>query len=76
MATLKLLSTQRMAAIYEPYFTELGRLVYVWEITFMRDLAALFWRTTGIENGDIPLAIWHSERSDLAQHVRILCGPL
>jgi hypothetical protein len=51
---------------FSPYAAELGTLVYVWN-EMQEKLADLFWAVTEIQNGAIPLAIWHSTQNDRAQ---------
>ncbi len=51
---------------FTPYAAKLGSLVYVWN-DLHDSLALLFWVVTGITNGLVPLAIWHSTDSDRAQ---------
>jgi len=51
---------------FQPYVIELGTLVYAWN-RLHDHLAELFWCVTGIINGKIPLAIWHSTPNDRAQ---------
>src|ERR1700730_16658421 len=59
-------SPEEISKRFQPYVVELGTLVYIW--TRLHDhLAELFWRVTGILNGNIPLAIWHSTPNDRAQ---------
>ena len=65
--TAKRLPLHKQATkINNKYSLELGRMVAEWN--FLHDsLAYLFWQTTGIFNGSIPLAIWNSTNSDLSQ---------
>jgi hypothetical protein len=51
---------------FKPYAAELGALVYVWN-GLQENLAELFWAITEIQNGSIPLGIWHSTQNDRAQ---------
>ena len=51
---------------FAPYALELGKLTFSWN-HLHEALAQLFWETTGIANGAIALAIWHSTPSDRSQ---------
>jgi hypothetical protein len=51
---------------FEPYAVEMGKLVYAWN-RLHEKLAGLFWAVTGISDGAVPFAIWHSIPSDLSQ---------
>lgn len=59
-------TTRELNKAVRLYALELARLTIEWN-HLHENLANLFWRSTGITNGAIPLAIWHSIRSDLAQ---------
>lgn len=59
-------SAEEIAKNLRPYVAELGLVVYSWN-KLQENLAWLFWCVTGIANGAIPLAIWHSIENDRAQ---------
>lgn len=63
---IKALTPKKRDLILRPYEIETGRLVWQWN-HLQDQLARLFWRVTGISNGAIAFAIWHSTPSDLAQ---------
>jgi hypothetical protein len=66
MAPTKLPTRRELDKAFKPYALELGHLVHSWN--HLQDgLARLFWRVTGIKDGAVPLAIWHSTPSDLSQ---------
>lgn len=54
----------------EPYAIAMGELIYGWN-HLQEELANLFWRVTGIKNGAIPFAIWHSTPSDHNQRMML-----
>ncbi len=62
----KILTALQIERKYRPLVVDIGLLVVSWS-RLQETLARLFWFVTGIENGAIPLAIWHSTKSDRAQ---------
>jgi hypothetical protein len=66
MPITKVPSGQERQETIEPYLIEIGALVLSWNYLH-EELANLFWRVTGIPNGAIAFAIWHSTPSDLTQ---------
>jgi len=59
-------TTKEQIALLRPYQLAIGDLAIMWNQLHDR-LAELFWTVTGVENGMIALAIWHSTPSDFAQ---------
>jgi hypothetical protein len=57
---------ERAQQARKPYVIALGELVIAWN-SLQENLADLFWVITGVSNGAIPLAIWHSTNNDRAQ---------
>jgi hypothetical protein len=51
---------------FEPYAVQLGWIAYSWN-ALHEALGSVFWTLTGIQNGNIPLAIWHSIPNDRTQ---------
>jgi hypothetical protein len=70
MAVIKAPSYEERRKIIEPYLIATGELVYAWN-QLHEELAGLFWRITGIKNGAIPFAIWHSTPSDHGQRAML-----
>lgn len=60
------LTQEKRDELLQPYEIETGRLVWTWN-HLQDSLSRLFWRTTGVSNGALAYAIWHSTPSDLAQ---------
>ena len=65
-AIIRFPTPQAVTKVYAPYALELGKLIYAWN-HLHESLAHLFWQLTGIKNGSIALAIWHSVQSDRTQ---------
>ena len=63
---VKIPSQKQLEKQFEPYAIELGKLVYAWN-RLHEKLFGLFWVVTGVQNGNIANAIWHSTDSDRAQ---------
>jgi hypothetical protein len=61
---------QESIKLFEPYAIAMGELVYAWN-HLQEELAGLFWRLSGIENGAIAFAIWHSTPNDHAQRAML-----
>jgi hypothetical protein len=59
-------SQKQLEKQFEPYAIELGKLVYAWN-RLHEKLFDLFWAVTGLQNGNIANAIWHSIDRDRAQ---------
>lgn len=62
------LTPDGVAETAKPPLIALGLLVLAWN-DMQEKLAELFWAVTGIPNGRLPLAIWHSLRDDRTQRI-------
>lgn len=51
---------------YEPYALALGKLIHAWN-HLHETLGTLFWVVMNVQDGTVPLAVWHSTPNDHAQ---------
>jgi hypothetical protein len=57
---------KQFEAIRRPYQLAIGRVALTWN-GLQDSLALLFWTVIGVQNGNVPFALWHCIRSDRSQ---------